>query len=139
MRGKLFFLLSSLICLGPFAVKVDAATPAGSPAGDNAIPQQVFDGMRQNFQPAKAKGIHVRYQFILTGPHGGDWWIEVNDGKFKLGRGRIADAQVVFLASDNDWVALSNGSLSGTWAALTGRLKVHGSHDLARKLDEMCP
>ena len=95
--------------------------------------------MRESFQPAKAKGLHVRYQFILTGPHGGDWWIEVDDGKFKLGRGRIANPEVVFLASDKDWVALSNGNLSGAWATLTGRLKVTGSHALARKLDEICP
>ena len=133
-----------LRCLAGIAIFATLDTFAASPAatnqsGPNAIPQQVFDGMRENFQPAKAQGVHVRYQFILSGPHGGDWWIEVNDGKFKMGKGRIANAHVTFLTSDRDWVALSNGTLSGAWATLTGRLKVNGSHALARKLDEMCP
>ena len=121
------------------AFNASAATTPARQSGPNEIPQEVFDGMRDSFRPAKAKGVHVRYQFILSGPNGGDWWIEVNDGKFKMGKGRIANAHVTFLTSDKDWVALSNGNLSGAWAALTGRLKVNGSHALARKLDEMCP
>ncbi|PYL85635.1 MAG: hypothetical protein DMF17_07955, partial [Verrucomicrobia bacterium] len=46
---------------------------------------------------------------------------------------------VTFITSDNDWVAMSNGTLKGTWAFLTGRLKVHGPQSLARKLDEIFP
>ncbi len=139
MRRVFCFLLavemSLLFSTGP----VDAGIPAGPRAGDNTVPQQVFDGMQETFLPAKAKGLHLRYQFSLSGPHGGDWWIEVNDGKFKMARGKIANPDVTFIASDNDWVALSNGKLGGTWATITGRLKVHGSHAVARKLDEMCP
>jgi putative sterol carrier protein len=56
-----------------------------------------------------------------------------------MGRGKIPNPDVTFITSDNDWVALSNGKLSGAWATITGRLKVHGSHAVARKLDEMCP
>ncbi len=131
----LFVLMSLLFSAG----SVRAGIPTGPRTGDNTIPQQVFDGMRDDFLPEKSKGLHLRYQFSLTGPQGGEWWIEVNDGKFKMGRGKVENPDVTFIASDNDWVALSNGKLSGTWATLTGRLKVHGSHALARKLDEMCP
>ena len=108
-------------------------------AEDNSTPQQVFDGMRQSFQADKAKGVHARYQWELSGPNGGQWWIEVNDGKFKMERGKIDNPNVTFVASDNTWVALSNGTLKGTWAVLTGRLKVRGSQSLARKLDEIFP
>ena len=58
-------------------------------AADNSMPQQVFDGMRQSFQADKAKGVHARYQWELSGPNGGEWWIDVNDGTFKMGRGKI--------------------------------------------------
>jgi len=34
---------------------------------------------------------------------------------------------------------MSNGKLKGTWAFVTGRLKVQGSQSLARKLDEIFP
>src|SRR5207253_6005141 len=108
-------------------------------AADSSTPQQVFDGMRQSFQAAKAKGVHARYQWELSGPNGGDWWIDVNDGTFKMGKGKIDNPSVTFITSDNDWVAMSNGTLTGTWAFLTGRLKVHGAQSLARKLDEIFP
>ena len=38
----------------------------------SATPQEVFDGMRKNFQAEKAKGVKVRYQFDLSGPNGGE-------------------------------------------------------------------
>ena len=121
--------IATPLCLSSFA--------ANEPA--NSTPQQVFDGMRQSFRADKAKGVHARYQWELSGPNGGQWWIEVNDGKFKMERGKIDNPNVTFVASDNTWVALSNGTLKGTWAVLTGRLKVRGSQSLARKLDEIFP
>lgn len=123
--------LASAFCLDAFA-----ETSSEPP---NTTPQQVFDGMRESFRADKAKGVHARYQWELSGPNGGQWWIEVNDGKFKMERGKIDNPDVTFVASDKTWVALSNGTMKGTWAAITGRLKVRGSQSLARKLDEMFP
>ena len=109
-------------------------------AADNSTtPQQVFDGMRESFVAEKAKGVHARYQFTFTGPDGGDWWIEVNDGKYKMARGKIENPDVTMLASDKDWVALSNGTLNGTWAFVTGRLKIRGDRGVAKKLGEVFP
>jgi putative sterol carrier protein len=108
-------------------------------AADSSTPQEVFDGMKQSFHADKAKGVHAKYQWELSGPNGGDWWIEVNDGTFKMGRGKIDNPSVTFITSDNDWVAMSNGKLKGTWAFMTGRLKVRGSQSIARKLDEIFP
>jgi long-chain acyl-CoA synthetase len=115
------------------------AVCAASSGGDNSIPQDVFDGMRQSFRADKAQGVHARYQWLLSGLNGGEWWIDVNDGSFRMGKGRIPNPSVTFVTSARDWVALSNGKLSGTWAFLTGRLRVHGDRRLARKLDEIFP
>src|SRR5205814_2011758 len=104
-----------------------------------STPQQVFDGMRQSFQANKAKGVHARYQWELSGPQGGQWWIDVNDGTYKMGKGKIDNPSVTFITSDADWVAMSNGKLKGTWAFMTGRLKVRGSQAVARKLNEIFP
>jgi putative sterol carrier protein len=104
-----------------------------------STPQQVFDGMRQSFQAQKAKGVHARYQWELSGPNGGEWWIDVNDGTYKMGKGKIDNPSVTFITSDADWVAMSNGKLKGTWAFMTGRLKVRGSQAVARKLNEIFP
>jgi len=110
------------------------------PAGHvDSTPQEVFDSMRSSFQANKAKGVHARYQWDLTGPQGGEWWIDVNDGQYKMGKGKINNPSVTFVATDKDWVAVSNHQLGGTWAYLSGRLKIRGDQGLARKLGEIFP
>jgi len=119
------------VCIGT------ASAAAEEPS--NTTPQGVFDGMRQSFQAEKAKGVHARYQWELSGPNGGQWWIDVDDGKFKMGKGKIDNPNVTFVAKDNDWVAVSNGQLGGTWAYMTGRLKIRGDQGIARKLGQIFP
>src|SRR5437016_611835 len=115
-----------------------AANAAASEHTDST-PQEVFDSMRASFQPAKAKGVHARYQWDLSGPQGGQWWIDVNDGKYQMGKGKIDNPNVTFVAKDKDWVAVSNHQMGGTWAYLTGRLKIRGDQGVARKLGEIFP
>jgi putative sterol carrier protein len=119
------------------AAVLAAQTQAAS--NEPATPQEVFDGMRQSFQADKAKGVHAKYQWELSGTNGGEWWIDVEDGTYKMGKGKIDNPTVTFITSDKDWVAMSNGQLKGTWAFMTGRLKVRGSHSVARKLDDIFP
>ena len=120
------------------AICIGAAAAAAAEHLDST-PQEVFDSMRGSFQAAKARGVHARYQWDLNGPNGGQWWIDVNDGTYKMGKGKIPNPNVTCLAKDKDWVAVSNGQLGGTWAYLTGRLKIRGDQALARKLGEMFP
>ena len=75
------------ICIVTVAVCVGAAVAMAARA--ESTPQDVFDAMRGSFQPAKAKGVHARYQWDLSGSNGGQWWIEVNDGTCKMGKGQI--------------------------------------------------
>ena len=125
------------ICIIAVAMCVGAAVAGAGHVA--STPQGVFDAMRGSFQLAKAKGVHARYQWDLSGPNGGQWWIEVNDGTYKMGKGQIDHPNVTFIASDKDWVAICHDQLSGTWAYLTGRLKVRGDQGIARKLGEMFP
>ena len=134
IRRCLFITISALASL----VCMQMANSASSEHTDST-PQEVFDSMRGSFQPAKAKGVHARYQWDLSGPQGGQWWIDVDDGKYKMGKGKIENPSVTFVAKDKDWVAVSNHQIGGTWAYLTGRLKIRGDQGLARKLGEIFP
>jgi putative sterol carrier protein len=91
------------------------------------------------FQADKAKGVHASYQWELSGPNGGDWWLIVNDETYKTGSGKIHNPNVTFVASDEDWVAMSNKTLKVSLAYLTGRLKIQGSHGLVKELDKVFP
>src|SRR5215475_176107 len=119
LTRKRIFLVAVVICGGAVSSLAERV---------ESRPQDVFDAMRGSFQPAKAKGVHARYQWELSGPNGGRWWIEVNDGTCKIGKGKIPNPNVTFITMDKDWVAICHDQLSGTWAYLTGRLKVRGDH-----------
>jgi putative sterol carrier protein len=133
-KRRLFLSINAIA----LAISLGAAS-AVIASHEDSTPQDVFDSMRGSFQPAKAKGVHARYQWDLSGPHGGEWWIDVNDGTYKMGKGKIPNPSVTFIAKDKDWVAICHDQLSGTWAYLTGRLKVHGDQATARKLGEIFP
>src|SRR6266487_4442682 len=134
--------MSGCVCLAAMTILMASSfgvAKAASNEPESSTPQQVFDSMRSSFKPDKAKGVHARYQWELSGPNGGEWWIDVNDGTYKMGKGKIDNPSVTFITSDADWVAMSNGKLKGTWAFMTGRLKVRGSQAVARKLNEIFP
>ena len=75
------------------AVSGLGAVPLVAATMNHSTPQEIFDGMRGSFQPAKAKGVHARYQWDLSGPNGGEWWIDVNDGTCKMGTGKIHQSE----------------------------------------------
>ena len=74
----------------------------------------------------------------LRSPNGGEV-ADLNDGTYTMGRGKIHNPNVTFVASDEDWVAMSNKTLNVSLAYLTGRLKIQGSHRLVKELDKIFP
>ena len=125
--------------MGKSADPAPPAAPDSERLTDNSTPADVFEAMRRSFNVAASKGVHAHYQFNLSGPFGGAWWIVVNDGEFTMGKGSTVNPDVVMSSTDRDWVMLATGSLSGIRAFLTGRLKVAGDQSLARKLDAIFP
>ena len=102
-------------------------------------PADVFKAMNKVFKADKAKGLHIRYLFHLSNPQGGDWWITVDDGKCAMGKGSIDKPDCTIACTGDDWVALDNETLGGMRAFLTGRLKILGNRDYAKKLNELFP
>jgi putative sterol carrier protein len=135
MKHKRFYVLLVFAALA-LASPCQAQQPSRQ---QNSTPQQALDKRQNAFQADKAKGVHASYQWELSGPNGGEWWLSVNDGNYKTGRGKIDNPNVTFAASDEDWVAMSNKTLNVQWAYLTGRLKIQGSHRLVKELDEIFP
>jgi putative sterol carrier protein len=122
------------------AARPDTAYPATSYSESNPkSPDDVFAQMQHSFRSDRARGQHIRYQFNFSDPHGGKWWLIVNDGTYTMGKGTIPKADVTFACTGDDWVRLSVGSLGGFQAFFTGRLRVSGNQFTAHKLDEMFP
>ena len=135
----LLFLLPSLSLQA--ATHGAHAAPLPSPARelDSTSPDDVFAQMRQSFRADRARGQHIRYQFNFGDPQGGKWWVEINDGACTMGKGIVQHPDVTLACTGADWVRLSNGTLSGFQAFLTGRLRIKGNQFTARKLDDIFP
>ncbi len=121
------------------AVAVILLASSISATAGGATPQEVFDSMRANFRADKAAGLNARYQFEISGARGGTWAVEVKNSRCHFQKAKIEKPDVTLTVSDKDWVALANGRLNGVWAFATGRLKIRGDQNVARKLDELFP
>jgi putative sterol carrier protein len=140
MRQCLLIFVMGMFCVLGRAADAHAARVAtGGSEPDAASPEEVFAQMRHSFRSDRTRGQHLRYQFNFADPQGGTWWIQIDDGAYTMGKGQIARPDVTFACTGADWVRLSNGTLGGFKAFLTGRLKVSGSQFTAHKLDDIFP
>lgn len=122
------------------AGKRAAPVPAGPVEPDATNPEEVFEQMGHSFRADRARGQHLRYQFNFAEPQGGKWWIAIEDGSYRMGKGQApGKPDVTFVCTGTDWVRLSNGTLSGWHAVMTGRLHVNGNQWIAHRLDEIFP
>jgi len=94
-----------------------------------AGPEEVFDRMRDRFDPAVAGDAAVRVAFVLTGPGGGTWVVDVHDGTLSvepLGDAPVPEVDVSIHAGSDDYVRIANGDLDGAEAFSTQRLTIEG-------------
>lgn len=129
-----------------------AAPAAPTTAGGNARVDTVFLGaprkaggpsvkerfatLEERFKPEAAKGVNARFQFKLSGEGGGDWYVEIKDGKIKVKEGTGPDPTATLKASAKDYKKIAEGEMNKVWAFLRGKLKVEGDKDALGKFDE---
>jgi 3-hydroxy-3-methylglutaryl CoA synthase/NAD(P)-dependent dehydrogenase (short-subunit alcohol dehydrogenase family)/putative sterol carrier protein len=109
----------------------EAETPAEGPeqgrdaASGNAV-QEVFDRLPQAFQAGAAAGTNVVFQFIISGPAGGQWYAAVEDGGLSVGSGLHDKPTTTLKMSDEDFLKYVGGQLPAMQAYTSGRLKIEG-------------
>ena len=94
-----------------------------------------FDTLVARFKPEAAKGVDARFHFEISGPKGGEWFVEIKDGKITVKKGGGANPTVTLKASDEDYKKIANGEMNKTIAFLRGKLKIDGDKDAMKKFD----
>lgn len=95
-----------------------------------------FATLEQRFIPSKAKGVNASWQFDLSGDDGGKWYVTIKDGKITVKSGTGGKADVTIKAKASDYRKIADGEMSSTMAFLTGKVKIDGEKDLAKKFKE---
>jgi putative sterol carrier protein len=111
-----------------------ATTFAVSGGGGPSVKER-FATLVARFKPEAAKGVNARFQFKLSGPNGGDWYVEIKDGKCTCKQGTGPNPTVTLKADADDYKKIAEGEMNKTWAFLRGKLKIDGDKDALKQFD----
>lgn len=100
-------------------------------------PQEIMDRIPAAFQPEKAQGVTAVFQWDISGPTGGHWYVAIKDGTCEVHDGDAASPNITLTLGDENFVKLLSGRLDGTMAFMTGKLKIKGDMGLAMKLQQL--
>ncbi len=103
--------------------KEGQVTPAG---GVPASVQSVFDNLTSAFQPEAAANVDLVFQFSISGPGGGDWYVVIKDGACTVEAGLFDKPTTILKMSDEDFLKYVGGQLPAMQAYSTGKLKIEG-------------
>ena len=86
------------------------------------------------FKPEVAEGVEAVIQYHLTGDEGGDWIINIKDGKCTVDDGTAANPTMTLTADAQDFKDVLTGKADGMQYFMQGKLKLAGDLNLAMKL-----
>lgn len=101
--------------------------------------QEYFATLDQRFVSAAAKGVKATFQFELSGPNGGVWSLDVNDGAYTLHNNAAEKPTVTYQMDADEYLKMANGDLDGTKAYMMRKLKVKGNVLMAQKFKGIIP
>lgn len=99
--------------------------------------QEVIDSLEKNFKEEKAAGVTGVFQLNYSGDGGGEWFLDVNDGKLTVSEGTTENPDVTVSSSAADWLDIANGKENPMMMMMKGKLKINGSIQLATKLQSL--
>jgi putative sterol carrier protein len=101
--------------------------------GVNGVLGQVFAGMADSFNPAKAAGQQATVQYEISAPDGThEWAMRIADGTCEVEQGRAESPRVTIRMGLGDFLQLITGKANGMQLFMTGKLKVAGDLFLAQ-------
>jgi putative sterol carrier protein len=95
--------------------------------GVDGVLGQVFAGMAESFNPAKAAGQQATVQYEISAPDGAhEWAMRIADGRCEVEQGRAESPRVTIRMGLGDFLRLITGKAQGMQLFMTGKLKVSG-------------
>jgi putative sterol carrier protein len=99
---------------------------------------ELFNSMPGRLQADKAEGVNMSILFDLSGAEGGQWSVDVADGKVNVNEGAGASTpNATVRMTAEDFQAMSSGSLNPMMAFMTGKVKVEGDLNSVMKFQQL--
>lgn len=89
-------------------------------------------------KPQLLKEINAVYEFVINGPNGGTWTLDVTEaGGGKAVEGSTGTAKCTVTVGDTDFINIVTKKTNAQMAFMSGKLKVKGDMGLALKLQKI--
>lgn len=99
---------------------------------------ELFNNMPSRFQAENAAGTMMGILFDLSGDDGGQWFVNIADGKLDVSQGTpTATPSATVSMTAEDFQAMSSGSLNPMMAFMTGKVKVDGDLNSVMKFQSL--
>jgi len=96
--------------------------------------RKLIEGMPDSFNPDKAGSAKALIQLALTGDGGGDWVLDVQDGKCAVREETNDQADVKVTMDAGDFVRLLHNQLNAVQAFMGGKIKISGNVGLVMQM-----
>jgi putative sterol carrier protein len=101
--------------------------------------KEFFQRLPGQLDSGAAEDLDAVYQFDLSGVQGGQYILTIREGACQVTEGMHVNPHVVLSMAGEDCIKVLNGQLSGTTAAMSGRLQISGDISLAMQLKALFP
>jgi putative sterol carrier protein len=99
---------------------------------------ELFNNMPGRFQADNAGDANMGILFDLSGAEGGQWFVNIADGKLDVSEGApAATPSATVSMTAEDFQAMSSGSLNPMMAFMTGKVKVDGDLNSVMKFQSL--
>jgi NAD(P)-dependent dehydrogenase (short-subunit alcohol dehydrogenase family)/putative sterol carrier protein len=114
-----------------FGPLLDAFNPKRNEAAASHEPKaltvgDIFEGIPRAFQPDRAAGVDVVFQFDISGGGGGSWYVTVKHATCTVAKGIHDRPTTTIKMADDDFVKLITGKLNAMSAFTGGKLRIEG-------------
>jgi len=82
--------------------------------------------MAGQFVAEKAGDMNATVQFNLSGDNGGQWYVQVADGKCSVHQGMVDEPTATLMMDGDDYSDMVTGKLNPMTAFMSGKVKVEG-------------
>jgi putative sterol carrier protein len=98
---------------------------------------RLFHYMPLIFRSDRAEDMKATYLFNMEGPAGGQWSIQIAQGRADSSDGAPESHDTEVKTKPETWIDLSNGDINPAFAIMTRKVHLGGNAGLAMKLSTL--
>ncbi len=132
--GKEFY--STTEALGAM-LEVSQPEKQGATPTDRLTVKSVFQNLAGAFQQDKAVGVDVVFQFRITAPDEGQWYVVIKEGHCSVEEGSHSNPTTTIIMGSEDFLKMIQGQLNALQAYTTGKLKIEGDLLKAQLIEKL--